>query len=166
MKVLLFLLLATTATAQVVDFGFVCDGKTYIGYSVVTESIDTAVPLTTFELIERNYPYTSYIFERDESGFVNWFLFCANDSTQCELFQSLTSVSVTIQLKYHPGQTVYIRYKAGQKSEPVKISTFDQYKSGASTYPAIVLGSTVYYYVNQRGFWSYIAEEYLHETPN
>lgn len=166
MKILLFLLLATSVTAQVVDFGFVCDGKTYSGYSVVTESVDTVVPPTTFELIERNYPHTSYIVERDESGFVDWLLFCANDSTQCELFQALASVSITTQLKYRPGQTVYVRYKTGQKSEPVKIATLNQYRSGGATYPAVMFGSTVYYYVNQRGFWSYMAEGYLYESQN
>lgn len=115
-----------------------------------------------YDAIARNYLPNTYIYQKDQADQIDWMLFCPDDTAQCVLYQRILNTEVTALIKYRPGQTVYVRYETGHKSEAVKISTFDDFRSGAATFPALYLGNTVYYYINQRGFWYYLPESALY----
>ena len=115
--------------------------------------------------IQNKYPTYTYIFEVDEDGNKDWLMFWVNSEVQCELYQCLGDHSKAKALLFKPGQEVWIWNDTTYISEKVRIATFDEFRKKECTYPAVILGNSVFYYVKRDELWEYIVESELHTRP-
>lgn len=112
--------------------------------------------------MERLYPPSHYLSQEDTAGNINWMLVCPGAHDQnCSVYQRApagASLSF-INLKFRPGQEVHLK---DQRMQAVRIASFDDYRSGATSYPVLIFDRP-YYNVQYLGFWQYLSEDVLEE---
>lgn len=85
---------------------------------------------------------------------------CNATGAGCKVSQTLGTTTVTVPLRYSPGQTVYVR-SPGNPSQSVTIVNFDE-----SAMPmAIIFGMEPWILVKQGTAIAYIAQSNLFQTP-
>lgn len=98
----------------------------------------------------------SYLLQGDINGNVSWLLF-QPDTSVCWLYQRTSGVDFAWSPKYRAGQEMRLKNAPYQT---VKVASFDDYNSGAASYPILIFEEP-YYNVFYLGYWSYLAESAL-----